>query len=105
MKQHLKVRAKLSSDRTKVHVIAVEQTHFGGKFGSGTVPGTFRGIGEFVHNNVALRSATTCAFYPSYGPMRLYFSSLSGPPITIPIKYWEEIKEAIEAYNEWGETQ
>jgi len=119
--KHLKVRAELSKCRTKVKLTILEQTHLSSEFGKYEPCDTmFKGhTYTFRHKSVRIISEAS----PSYinrGPystdrmvlgvtswvrVRGCVTARDSAVVDIPIKEWPGIKEAIEAYNEWGANQ
>lgn len=96
MSKHIKIIAKLSEDRKTVFCSIVEQTHRGSDFGTDHTS-------NFLHNNIRLRSNNNPAFGFCQGVCTLYVRGrgVGNDHIktAIPIRYWDGVKEAIEAYN------
>lgn len=105
MRQHIRVRAKLIENRTKVEVIILEQTHVYGEFGpidNWGVGGLFRAT-----NGVRLMSQTCPGWYGVYTEVYLRGddSDYDKRPIVMTLPMWRRFKQAIIEYNEWGEKQ
>ena len=102
MKQHIKVRAILSSNKESVELVILEQTHRGDLFGNVRNPRE----GTFKHEGYRLKS---CEFPDKYDFGEIYLrgreTASDNIPITISIQEWPMLKAAIKAYNEWGESQ
>lgn len=102
MKKHIKVKASLvlpNFEGVKVEII--EQTHRGAAFGNNF-------SARFHYKRITIHSIYNPEFFDhgdgcAHLVVRGNWDSLDYKVVDIPIKWWPEVKEAIEAYNLAGE--
>jgi len=115
MKKHIKVSAKYNRDGETFTLTVKEMTHpsvfdFGG--GQSEVTSEYR-VKMFVHGNTLLAFNGLTGFGDSEFTLRAWSapkevtkvfvlnSQESENTMTLPVKYWPDLREAIKAYNEF----
>jgi len=114
MKRHIKIRGVLSKDKQSVDVYVVDQTHFVEDFGmpnqkhpdNGHI--FFRTDAALLYSSMHVSSAEAWGYSPMVTAFR-FPGTKSEHAIKfnghINLTQWKDLKEAVAAYNQWGEEQ
>jgi hypothetical protein len=102
--KHIKVLVRATDNPNYVEMVVSARTHSGMEFG-GNAERMIESV--FLHNRTKLRARETKPHFSEYGGYLEVTLGADVLPTTIeiPRQYWFEVKEAIQAYNEWGREQ
>lgn len=109
--RHIKIRGKFNPTTNTVTLTILQRTHSQREFGriDGDHNWYYGPIG-FIHKNI--RIYNDCDYVPKFIPLtnetlarvkKCFLIGKLDTPVEVTLEDWRDIKEAVEAYNKWGE--
>lgn len=110
-KRHIKIRGKYNQATGTVTLTVLERTHSDYSFGRTDGEHAWHfGSRGFVHKSIRIYHDVdysprflSPSFEENSNVTEWFLVGLINSPIEVTLKQWNRVKEAVEAYNRWGE--